>query len=222
MKSTFFKVNHPYIQTTENSPNDVHDFTLNIEIPILPAFSIEYLSIQLGALSYTYLLSDDPEGAQVSGNKIITQSDYNASTIEHSYDGLGIILHYQGIRDYSLLFPWIANKDLRERLGMFYEEAEKCFNQGSWLSFSLMCGALFEGMLYAKLNRPTTNNNFFDMINQCQNTNLLTSNQADIMNNVRKLRNLIHANNFTYQYATRKDATDIKSTMDQLIKSFSI
>lgn len=43
----------------------------------------------------------------------------------------------------------------------FYEEAEKNFELGSRLSFTLMCGAVFEGMLYAELypnsKKPTFN-----------------------------------------------------------------
>lgn len=222
MRSTLFHVNDQYIQTTAINQDPDSAFILNIEIPLLPAYSIEYLSIQLGPLTYTSSLTGNAADTVINGNKIITESDYSASVINHSYKGLGVIIYYQGIRDYSLLFPWVSPVKLRERLGMFYEEAEKCFSQGSWLSFSLMCGALFEGMLYSKLNRPTTNNNFFDLINQGKNTNLLNNDQAHIMEKVRRLRNLIHANNFNYPYITRKDATDIKSTMDQLIKSFSI
>ncbi|WP_374989663.1 DUF4145 domain-containing protein (plasmid) [Priestia megaterium] len=221
MKSTLFTVKSTHFNSIENLPDRKPRHTLSIEIPILPAFSIEYMSFQLGPLSAISPLSEDPDDVRVTGTKISMLSDFSASEIEEIYDGLDVIIHYRGIRDYSLLFPWITHRNLRKRLGQFYEEAEKCFDQESWLAFSLMCGAVFEGMLYGKLERPTTNNTFHEMITTCKNRGFLNNHQANIMSKVKGLRNLVHANKYNIPYVERRDAMDIRATLDQLIKAFS-
>ncbi len=44
-----------------------------------------------------------------------------------------LVIHYHGLKDYSLLFPWVNNNDLRKRLGEYYKEAELNFDSGAWL-----------------------------------------------------------------------------------------
>jgi len=182
---------------------------------MLPAYSVEYFSIQLGPIS---ALEDNLE---VEGtNEIKITSEFDISEVPEMGISVSITLNYHGIRDYSMLFPWINNSCLRERLGLFYEECEKNFEQGSWLSFSLMCGAIFEGILYAKLEMPNSNNTFKKMIDEAFVNELINDSQKEIMDKVRNLRNLVHGNNYRISYVSRKDAMDIRNTLDKLIKSF--
>ncbi|MFJ8457318.1 hypothetical protein [Bacillus paramycoides] len=110
---------------------------------------------------------------------------------------------------------------MKRDLGSFYEEAEKNFDQGAWLSFALMCGAVFEGMLYDKLGYPSENN-FQHMTNVAYARNIINEQQNGIIDNVRKLRNRIHCNRFNKPYVSRTDAMDMKSILDTLIKDFSL
>ncbi|OAH58325.1 hypothetical protein AWH48_18285 [Domibacillus aminovorans] len=215
MKSILIQVPFKNIKCRLNhsTNSDVYPYLWEINIPILPAFSLGYFSVQTGALSN---VSND-EG-RMEGNKIIIAAEYQ---LMRHVDSLLIALHYHGIKDYSLLFPWVKNNSLRKRLGNFYEEAEKNFEQGAWLSFALLCGAVFEGMLHAKLNPPENGRTFEDMTSDAFAKGILNKTQHDIMKKVRKSRNLVHPNMINIPYVTRRDAMDIRVTLDKLIKDFS-
>ncbi|WRU97425.1 DUF4145 domain-containing protein [Priestia filamentosa] len=216
MKSMLFKIEEKDLAIHDNPDRtSISHYIWNIHIPTLPAFSVEYFEIQYGPLGD---LSDDID-SEIKGDNIVISSEYGS--IETFADsGVFIKLHYHGIRDYALLFPWIEDTELRTRIGKFYEEAERSFNQGAWLSFALMCGGVFEGMLYAKLGMP--NLTFSNMIHDAHvKKKIVSVKQKDIMHDVRNARNLIHANNFNKDYVTRKKAMDIMTTMDKLIKQFS-
>ena len=104
---------------------------------------------------------------------------------------------------------------MRVRLGEFYREAELNFDGGAWLSFALMCGAIFEGILYAKLE---INKGFKELIKAAFTDSKITSQTRDIMDMVREYRNLVHSNKYKDPYITRANALDIRTTLDKLIK----
>lgn len=213
-----FKVDKENLTIKDNpkSTSLEYNYTWNIHVPILKALSIEYFVAQYGPLTSLF----DNMDYYIQGNDIVLNSEY-ASLESFDPNGMLITLHYHGIRDYSLLFPWIADIKLRNRVGEFYEEAEKNFEQGAWLSFALMCGAVFEGMLYAKLNMPK-GTDFFNMINEAyKDKKIINSQQKKVMDTVRISRNLVHANRFKTDYITRKKAMDIMTTINKLIKQFA-
>ncbi|MEB9862126.1 DUF4145 domain-containing protein [Bacillus cereus] len=219
MKSILFEVNYEHINCSIKPSYDPLEelcpYLWHINIPILSALSVEYFSVQdRGSFSLSSL------DTVVAGDTLIMESAYPLSEEHRS---ISVVVHYNGIRDYSLLFPWVSNVDLKRDLGLFYEEAEKNFEQGAWLSFALMCGAVFEGMLYAKLNYPSENG-FNLMITRASNeeNNILNASQKEIMDKVRILRNRVHCNKFDLPYVSRVDAMDIKSLLDRLIKDFSL
>ncbi|WP_242276710.1 DUF4145 domain-containing protein [Bacillus cereus group sp. BfR-BA-01445] len=217
MKSILFEVNCEHINCSmkPNSSEELCPYLWHITIPILSALSVEYFSVQdRGSFSLSSL------DTVVAGDTLIMESVYPLSEEHRS---ISVVVYYNGIRDYSLLFPWVSNGDLKRDLGLFYEEAEKNFEQGAWLSFALMCGAVFEGMLYAKLNYPSENG-FNLMITRASNeeNNILNASQKEIMDKVRILRNRVHCNKFDLPYVSRVDAMDIKSLLDRLIKDFSL
>lgn len=129
-----------------------------------------------------------------------------------------LVIHYHGIRDYKLLFPFIVDTSLQERLGNFYREAEISFENSAWLSFMLMCGAIFEGMLFAKLGQGIT---FYSLINAARQINLIDADEESIMTQVRLYRNLVHAKKHSEPYVSRVYAMDARTTLDKLIKKFS-
>lgn len=176
-------------------------------IPTLSAYAIGHADVQLNGLGS----HNEYEDFEINGNEFIWK--YSGSTgVE---DKLRLLIHYYGIRDYALLFPSIQNSELGKRLGQFYQEAESAFQNGAWLSYSLMCGAIYEGILFARLNQ---NENFKKLITKAENQNLISSDTARTMNTARILRNLVHGNKFTDPYVSRAQAMDMRSVMDKLIK----
>ncbi|MGM1535048.1 DUF4145 domain-containing protein [Bacillus cereus group sp. BceL215] len=222
MKSMLFKFNIVNMSTTDNPDFNIDNqlvsfpYLWHFKIPILPAFSVEYFSVQVRG--YTSLSTNEKSIA----DDIVTIESASPMTLDN-IEGVSVVVHYQGIRDYKLLFPWVSQVDLQRDLGLFYEEAEKNFDSGAWLSFALMCGAIFEGMLYAKLDYPS-NNRFNNMIITASDEEhgILTTSQKEIMDKVRVLRNRIHCNKYHLPYVSRTDAMDIKSLLDRLIKDFSL
>lgn len=224
MKSMFFKFNRENVSITDNPNFNFEDqirkkpFLCHFKIPILPAFSVEYFSVEVRG--DTLLFTNE----KLTSEDTLTIETIESRILEH-LDSVSVVVHYYGIRDYSKLFPWIEQGGLRHDLGLFYEEAEKNFENGAWLSFALMCGAVFEGMLYDKLDYPSSNkkqNNFKVMTNAAYDRKIISEHQKDIIDKVRELRNRIHCNKFNLPYVSRADAMDIKALLDKLIKDFSL
>ncbi|MEH7214772.1 DUF4145 domain-containing protein [Priestia megaterium] len=211
MKSMVIEVDSQNIRT-EQEGDDIHLWTWYIPIPILPAFSVEYFTIQAGGVNAITV-------GEIKGDKVILPKMH---LLYHDWESIHVVLHYHGIRDYSLLFPWIGNQRLRKRIGEFYEEADKNFEQGAWLSFALMCGAVFEGMLHARLDPNSTYSQFNNLINTAFSSRLIDEREKTIMQEVKEARNLVHSGNFKHPNVTRKNAMDIMATLNELIKKFSI
>lgn len=129
-----------------------------------------------------------------------------------------LVIHYHGIKDYEALFPNVADKNLRARLGKFYEEVETNFDNATWLSYSLMCGALYEGLLYSHLGMDSK---FGELIDEALKRELIDPKTAGIMHTTRELRNLVHASRCAESYVTRAQAMDMRTTMDRLIQNAS-
>lgn len=136
----------------------------------------------------------------------------------HEYK-LMLIIYYFGIRDYSFLFPHIKKKnpELAKRIGYFYEEAEKSFDSGAWLSYSLMCAAIFEGILFSKHNIKS---GFNDLIEDAFKNGSIDLSTRETMHIARNNRNLVHSNKYNDKLVQRIDAMDMRTTMDRLIKDF--
>lgn len=212
MKSILFEVTPEDIESSVLDDGE-YPYLWKLYIPILSAFSVEYFTIQYGEL-VTFSTKNDV----VNGNFITVESGIDSNDWNKN---LTVVITYNGIRDFSLLFPWIDIEDLRIRLGEFYEEADKSFETGAWLSFALMCGAVFEGMLFAKLSSSTQETNYFNLLEMGRQSHLIKEDQYTNMNKVRELRNLVHANKYNRAYIMRKDAMDIRKTLSELLKEFS-
>lgn len=199
MKSTTIKISH-------NTGVDVGNYK-KFKVKMLEAYAIEYSYVDFGGISlnedYFYIEQDEVF--------------IDKGTLEVMAADIYLYVYYHGIRDYRLLFHGVSNEGLAKRLGAFYEEAERNFEIGSWLSYTLMCGAIFEGMLYAKQNKDA---GFDDLIKDALKEGDIDNKTAKIMHFTRRSRNIVHANNYRRDYISRKDAMDIRTTMDKLIKEF--
>jgi len=178
------------------------------KVPTLPAYAIEHSDFSINGLG------SNKEGDEyvITGDEVLREEIDIAAT-----DSLRLLIYHHGIRDYRLLFPSIADLALVERLANFYNEAEKNFDNGSWLSYALMCGAIYEGLLFAKLG---VNKNFAPLIGDALTAGLIDAETANVIEKARNFRNLVHANRFHEVYVSRADAMDMRTTIDKLIKKF--
>ena len=179
------------------------------KVPTLPAYAIEHSDFSINGLGS----NKEGDAYFINADEVLCEeNDVEAG------DSLRLIIYYHGIKDYRLLFPSIANADLVARLANFYEEAEKNFDTGAWLSYALMCGAIYEGLLFDKLGVNLT---FAVLTSNALADGLIDAASANIMNKARNFRNLVHANRFHEVYVSRADAMDMRTTVDKLIKKFS-
>lgn len=186
------------------SGTGAYDYTF--EIPLLPAYAIEYFVFDLGLFS----LYESPD-VRIEGNRLHVRFPEPLSETER----FRLFVHYHGIKDYALLFPGVREPSLRVRLGQFYQEAEFAFASAPWLSFSLMCGAIFEGMLHDKIGgrRPT----FDALIGSAFDRGLVDAGTRDVMHTVREHRNQIHASRHGEPYVSRMNAMETRTVLDKLV-----
>lgn len=177
-------------------------------IDLLPAYAIEVFSINVNGM----IMPGTPDVMVLRGNKATWQGQWALA----SSDNLILTIYYHGIRDYEALFPRVTNPDLKMRLAEFYIEAEIAFENKMRLAFCLMCGAIFEGLLFDR--NPT--GKFYDKINAAQTSGSITPDVASIMHNTRTKRNLIHASNFASPFVSHTEMMDMRTTLDKLIMDF--
>jgi hypothetical protein len=178
-------------------------------IPIIDAF---------GIVSYTYysgIISNGEEGNIIIKDKKLVLVNY-AEYYKHIAEFSILTISYCAIRDYSLLFPSILkeNKKLAQRLGKYYYEAEKAFEGESWLTYSLMCAAIYEGLLYFKITERV---DFIQKINGAFNRSMINEKERNLMHIARQKRNLVHPNNYNQEYVLRSEAVDMRTAMDDII-----
>jgi hypothetical protein len=186
-------------------------------VPTLPAYSIEYAEMRVssgidGVSPTTLILERD---FSINGKRVVREG-VSDSFLANEIPLL--IIHYHGIREFSGLFPAVSN-DQADRLGRYYSEAESAFESGAWLSFSLMCGAIAEGLLMCSLQKR--NWAFEGLIDEAEKSSIITSDEAGILRRVKEFRNLIHMRRCDEPYVERKDAMDMRKVIDDVIKKFS-
>ena len=203
MKSTTFELDPAAPTTTYTQNGQDHIYTF--QLPLIPAFAIEYFTLQFGAIS-TFPENTDT----LQGDTLTVNPGYHL-------DGMDcrIVVFYHGIRDYSLLFPNVTPASLQTRLGEFYREADAAFDSAAWLTFMLMCGALFEGILFFRIG---ANQSFNDLIQTAATNGTIDAQTRAIMDTVRQYRNLVHANRHAQHYVSRADAMDTKIALDRLLR----
>ena len=185
-------------------------------VPVLSAYAIEYAELivppDLDGAQETRILID--HGFEINGNKVLWHS--YRQPMFGDYEPI-LIIHYHGIRDYKLLFPSISSDIRMQRLENYYEEADKCFEAGAWLSFMMMCGAVFEGLLFDRIG----SSKFKSLITKAAKQKLITDHEQSLMDKVREYRNIVHLDNSEDTYVSRTDVMDTRKVLDTIIQRFS-
>lgn len=125
-------------------------------VPTLSAYAIEFADFSLPpSMDYGFVPLTEASDFFTDGEQIRLAVP-NPNPFLQMPGGVSrarLLIHYHGIRDYSLLLPQVQDELLKTRIALFYEEMEKNFDAGSWLSFALMAGAVFEGLLAWRLKK---------------------------------------------------------------------
>ncbi len=210
MKSTVFELKYP-----PNGPGWNEGGDAEFPIPTLKAYAIEYseFKIKVG-------LGDEHKEMVEGQDYVLTET----ALVWHSaiapmlpdMDYYRLVIHYHGIRDYALLFPYIKISELQRRLGQFYEESEVSFENGAWLAFALLSGAIYEGMLFDF--DEGRHEKFSELITIGKEKKILDEFSAGIMDQTRELRNLVHPGRAGEPFVTRAQAMDMRRVLDRLIK----
>ena len=141
MKSTVFDLKYP-----SNGQNLHESRDVEFPIPTLKAYAIEYSEFKVTGSLHAHKEMIEGQDYTLMENALLWHSAVAPMLLGMDY--FRLVIHYHGIRDYGLLFPHIQNAELQRRLGQFYEESEISFENGAWLAFALMSGAIYEGMLF--------------------------------------------------------------------------
>lgn len=189
---------------------------MRFNIPILNAYSIEYFIFHEWALNSTIPNND----SNIWKTKIIDWKELVLDTNFKNFEDwlFAVTIFYHWVRSYPELFYWVENSKQKIRLWQYYKEAEKNFKTRSYLSFMLMCWAIFEWILEAK----GINWRFHEKIAKAYLDKLIGEETEIIMNKIREKRNVVHLNNFdTYDYPSTTDFMDTRKELDYLILYFN-
>lgn len=209
MKSTVFELKFP-----SNAPHRSENPDVKFSIPTLKAYAIEYSEFVFKGGFGEHKELVEGEGYTLVDDGLIWHGFYEPRLPIMDYYKL--VIHYHGIRDYALLFPHIKSNHLQRRLGQFYEESEVSFDNGAWLSFALMTGAIYESMLFDFGGGKKRT--FSKLIAMGKKKGILDEFAAEVMNRTRELRNLVHAEQAKKPFVTRAEAMDMRKVLDRLIK----
>ncbi|MDH5190057.1 MAG: hypothetical protein OEW89_02280 [Gammaproteobacteria bacterium] len=207
MKTTVFKLIDPIFEMVDENSDLVKEIYI---APTLPAYAI--LNSEVERSCETIDLMYMPARHEVSIDRIII--DGVNSLLPTEVRSATLTVNYSGIRDYKLLFPQVTNKRLKERLGQFAEEAEIAFDAGAWMSFTIMAASVLEGLLFDVYEKY----HFHELIDLANENGAITNDEADLLNNVREIRNRVHASKYKQSFSDRKVSNDLYVLYDRLIK----
>lgn len=209
MKSTVFELKFP-----PNAPDRYKESDVKFSIPTLRAYAIEYSEFTFKGGFNEHKELVEGQGYTLVDDGLIWHGFFEPKLLGMDYYRL--VIHYHGIKDYALLFPHIQNLPLQQRLGSFYEESEISFDNGAWLAFALMCGAIYEGMLFD--HGGGQERTFSELIALGKRESVLDEFSEGIMNRTRELRNLVHPGLAEKPFVTRAEAMNMRTVLDRLIK----
>jgi hypothetical protein len=189
-------------------------------VPTLPAYAIEFAVLKTPQQMFESYQRELTEGRgfHIEGD-IVVVSSYTPDFLVEAKPPI-LLVHYHGIRDYRLLFPAVTTAERKQSLANYYEEAEKCFEAGAWLSFMLMCGAVFEGLLFDRLGMASLNK-FVDLIAKAQASKVITADEATLFDTVRRYRNIVHLNQADKASVSRAEVMDTRKTLDVIVTRLS-
>jgi hypothetical protein len=193
-----------------------------IGVATLSAFAVEYAEfIPPRDLDAGYIELNDNRDFRIDGDRIIFLNPLTSPFLqmEGGLSSSRLVVHHYGVRDYALLFPKVSDPSMKTRLGEFYEEGEKVFESGSWLSFALMAGAVYEGLLASCLG--VAGGSLSDLIAKAREKQIVDDSSVRILAAVRQARNLVHPSKHREARISRTQAMDIRKVLDRLIRALS-
>lgn len=179
-------------------------------IPTLPAYALIDSSLMLDGNPYLDAINNSV-AYSIHGNRVEIPNRHG--DLFGPPTGM-LTIYHNGIKDFELLFPHVNDDSLRNRIACFAEEASNAFESQSWISYCLMVGGVLEGLLFNQFGQAT----FSDLIKKALKTNLISAEEAALINNVRTARNKIHASMHGEKIADRKVALELSTAYERLIK----
>lgn len=212
MKSTHFVLDNP-IYRSEPSNNYYEKCWAEFRVPTLRAYSFTNHSID--GVNMDSEGGTTPISSAIVDDKVLIYGvDKLMNTLRPSSPVLTV--YHFGIKDYSLLFPEIEDPALKQRVGLFMEEADKTFEQEAWLSFVVMAGSVFEGILSdLTADHGST---FGKLVSKVDDLQVLDGYVVSVLRDAVKFRNHVHAGRYNEETAIRQDAMNIRVQLDQFIK----
>ncbi len=207
MKTTVFKLASPSYEQID--PHfDIYDESFSV--PTLPAYAVLNHHIDCDRTYMGDYMGNN--GYEIVGDKVTVKGVRGGFPGEITTAVLTI--QFSGIRDYTLLFPQVENDSLRTRLGQFAEEAEKAFEVGAWMSFTIMATSVLEGVLFDIYDKY----HFHELISAANADDVITEDEAGLLDNAREIRNRVHASKYQQPFSDRKISNDLYVLYDKLIK----
>lgn len=213
MKTTMFNGRQMKLAST-----DAYDNVSVVKVPTLSAYAIECAEFtpprHIDAGFHIFQMGAD---FVVIDEEVRFSSGFDLKF--GGFESCRMTVHYHGIRDYALLFPQVTDLSLRERLGLFYAEAEATFEARAWLSFALMAAAVYEGLLGWSLQDERKR--FANLIDDAAAEGLIDTREAAVLITAKENRNLVHAGRRVDGWVTRATAMDMRIVLDQLVRKLS-
>lgn len=212
MKTAYFKLSNPDYKSEPIEYGFCKKW-VTYKISILPAYAIASYTIQGMKTNIDGVISS-VESA-VNGD---TVAIYDVDQLTHMLTPpeTTLIINYLGIRDYQCFFPHFENGKLKERAAQFMEEADKTFDEASWLSFVLMAGAVFESYLVDMTGDKKST--FGGLIKKISKNDFFDEDEIKILTEASDARNLVHAGRFEDIYLTRDKAMTVRLALEQFLR----
>ncbi len=192
-------------------------------VPTLSAYAIEFADFTPPrCLDVGHVELIDGKDFRIEGDRVIFEMPLTNPFLqmEGGLSSSRLVIHYHGVREYKLLFPQVTDESLQARLAKFYEEAERVFDSGSWLSFALMASAIYEGLLGWSLREEK--DTFASLIKKAHDAPIIDTPERDVLEAARQTRNLVHASRHMEAWVSRAQAMDMRTVLDKLVRALSI
>ena len=212
MKSTHFVLENPIYRSKLND-SGYEESLVEFKVATLPAYSFTNHSIDGVNMNVDGITT--PISSAIVNDRVIIPGVNKLINMLRPSTPVLTVYHF-GIKDYSLLFPEIMDSALKTRVGLFMEEADKTFEQEAWLSFVVMAGSVFEGVLSNLI--ADYGSTFGTLVNKVSELKILDEYEISILKDAVKFRNHVHAGKFKEETAARQDAMNIRVQLDQFIK----
>ena len=210
MRTTVFVLEEPIYVHPRGVDPVFAIYNAVFRLPILPAFAVHHSQFSPNNCYTSQEELMPTEHCVVEDCLVVERVPI---PISGNHEGV-LTIYYSGIKDYSLLFPQVRNKELCQRLGRFAEEAELAFDSQSWMSYVMMVGAVVEGLLYNVFGK----HDFFGLIDKAKEADIITQTERLLFDEVRQMRNRIHASRYREPFADRSIAMELSVTYDRLLK----